>query len=1237
MHYNELIQFDPIETTIQLIEADDKSKAKKLVSTYVISDDMALNITKIAFEQLQFDHPMDNKGLLIVGNYGTGKSHLMSVISSIAEYEDMVDSVQNKAVSQEAAKIAGKFKVTRIEIGSTTRDFRDIICSELSDALSGWNIEYHFPDRDKITNHKQAFEEMMAVFHSVYPEKGLLLVVDELLDYLRQRKMQELVRDLGFLREIGEVCKNLRFRFIAGVQEAIFDTDSFSFVSDSIKRVKDRFEQVLIAKKDVKFVVSQRLLQKSAKQKAQIAAYLSPFAKFYEQMNERMADYVELFPIHPEYIDTFEKIRAIEKREVLRTFSNAMKEILNNEIPTDYPGIIAYDAYWKQLKENAAFRSIPDIRTVIECSDVLESKVEQSFSRPPYKKMALRIIQGISVNRLATGDIYQPLGLTAKLLRDELCLFQPGIEEMGGEPDADLQTLVETVLREIIKTVNGQFISMSQDSGQYYLDLKKDVDYDALIAKRAEILDKNKLDLAYFDALSKILERSDTYHPGTHLAWEYELQWLDRKAARIGYMFFGTPNERSTAQPPRDFYLYFIQVFEAPPFKDELRSDEAFIKLTHLHDELQKHIRYYAAAQALASTSSGQAKTIYLDKARGFLKDIVQWLNKNMLTAVELKYQGKSKSILEWLKGSMPSSEMEQSTVRDLLNTAGSISFSEYFKELAPEYPYFSIKITGDNRQQAAIDALRGIGGSSKTKQGTAVLDALELLQGEKVDLKHSKYATFILELLDKKGAGQVMNRSELIQNVMSVEYMLPERFRLEPEWVIVLLAAMVYAGDIVFHIPGKEFSATDIAAMSATPLHDLVGFKHIKKPKDMPIGALKALFELLDLAPGLAVELSQGKDGPVEQLQKSIALRVEQLVMTAQKIQSGIPFWGKNLLSENEINAYRQKMEETKTFLESIQAFNTPGKMKNFKYSSTDVKNHGAGLAKLDEVAALQGLVADLGVLASYLAQAEAFLPDSDAWISTMKTTRDAILVSFHDPEKRTKPEFRQTTLQQLNELQQGYMDIYTSMHQKARLGVNDDNRKKALSRDERLEKLKKLATISTMHASQLVDFQNRLGALTPCYSFMKNDLNAAPLCPHCSFKPSQESIASAVGNRLSKLEDDLDRLYDEWTNTLLNNLEDPITQERIDLLKPEMKKHIEDFLKKRALPDELSNEFVQAIREALSDLKKITIKVPDLKDALLAGGSPFNPSEMKSRLDTYLGQLTAGKDPGKVRIVLE
>ena len=48
-------------------------------------------------------------------------------------------------------------------------------------------------------------------------------MLDELLDYLRSRVDQALSLDLSFLRELGEVCKGSRFRFIAGVQESLFD------------------------------------------------------------------------------------------------------------------------------------------------------------------------------------------------------------------------------------------------------------------------------------------------------------------------------------------------------------------------------------------------------------------------------------------------------------------------------------------------------------------------------------------------------------------------------------------------------------------------------------------------------------------------------------------------------------------------------------------------------------------------------------------------------------------------------------------------------------------------------------------------------------------------------------------------------------------------------------------------------------------------------------------------------
>ena len=130
------------------------------------------------------------------------------------------------------------------------------------------------------------------------------------------------------------------------------------------------------------------------------------------------------------------------------------------------------------LRENPSFRAVPDIRSVIDCSQVLEARIQQAFSRPSYKPMALQIIHALSVHRLTTGDIHSPIGATAEELRDTLCLYQPGIEDLGGEPADDLRSQVETVLREILRTVSGQFISANPDNSQYHLDLKKTEDYD---------------------------------------------------------------------------------------------------------------------------------------------------------------------------------------------------------------------------------------------------------------------------------------------------------------------------------------------------------------------------------------------------------------------------------------------------------------------------------------------------------------------------------------------------------------------------------------------------------------------------------------------------------------------------------------------------------------------------------------------------------------------------------------
>ena len=465
---------------------------------------------------------------------------------------------------------------------------------------------------------------------------------------------------------------------------------------------------------------------------------------------------------------------------------------------------------------------------------------------------------------------------------------------------------MKRVLREIHKTMSGQFISSNPQNRQYYLDLKKTDDYDALIEKRAETLETNELNRYYYAALRRVLECQDTtYVTGFHI-WQHELVWRERNASRSGYLFFGAPNERSTAVPQRDFYLYFIQPYEPKRFKDEKRGDEVFFRLKGADEAFHTTLKNYAAAQDLAEISSGPAKTNYTNKSQEFLRRLVQWLQQHLTDAFEVTYQGRTKSMVEWAKGKSirdlsAISPHETINLRDLVNAVAGICLAPHFTDQAPEYPVFSVMITATNRPQAAIDALRAIAGGHRTKQAAAVLDALKLLDGERLEPNRSRYAQFILNVLQQKGQGQVLNRHELLLDDYGVEYLDPAVARLEPEWVVVILAALVYSGDIVLAIPGKKFDATDLQMLAAAPLDELIHFKHLEHPKEWNLPALKALFKLMGLAPGNAQLLTQGSEQPVRELRKEVDAIIKRIVVTQQVLREGLVFWGVNLLTTDE------------------------------------------------------------------------------------------------------------------------------------------------------------------------------------------------------------------------------------------------------------------------------------------------------------------------------------------------
>jgi len=1228
MKYADLISFDPIEDIVQIREADDPKEAVRLIKTYKISDGMVKNLKEGIFPQLDFTTSLDKKGILIVGNYGTGKSHLMATISALAEHEDMIEHLQSEKLKEDAKKIAGQFKVIRIEVGAVKRSLGSIICKELELNLKKMEVSYEFPPAEEIVNHKDAFIAMMGKFQEKYPEKGLLLVIDELLDFLRSKSEGDLILDLGFLREVGESCRWSRFRIIAGIQEALFDNPRFEFVAEPLKRVQARFLQARIVKEDISFVISERLLKKDKTQKAKIRAHLQKFAPLYGDMNERLEDYVRLFPVHPAYLELVEKLFIVEKRDILKSLSKDIKSLIDTQVPTNDIGIFSYDRYWETLKGDASVSTNPDIRSVLEKGQILEGIIQRSFPKPQYLPSAVRMIHALGIHRLYTQHNYSPVGLDSERLRDDLCIYLP-----LPEKDADfLKSTVETILKDIHKTVSGQFISQNEDNGQYYLDLKKDIDYDAKIVSRGELLDKGKLDHYYFDALSRVLKRPENTYVSGYKIWLHEVVWKERNCGRNGYLFFGAPNQRSTAQPARDFYLYFIQPYDQPEFEDERKSDEVFLYLIERSEEFDRALRLYSGAKENAGSSSAQSRTIYEEKALAQLKIMVKWLKENMFTSFDIVYQGERKKLVEWTKGAAVPSNAE---IDEIIDRIAGFCLAPHFEEIAPEYPKFPKIIRQSDREEAVRDALKYLKGGLKTQRGDSVLDGLELLDGDQISPVKSRYAQYLLKLMKKRGDGQVINRSELFESNGDLEFDI--KFHLEPELLMVVIAALVYHGDLVIAYPGKKIDPTSLDELSKMSMVDLVAFKHLEQPKSTPIETLVELFSVLGLTVGLVKNQEYHKDA-IKALQTDVGKRLVQVVETGQKIKDRYVLWNIELLNDQDRQRISEEISELKTFLESLQKYNTEGKLKNFPYQKRDIKSFKEQLETIDELIRLTKFTEDLTPLVHYLSEAEVILPAENPVRLSIEEAKKRITPDLQDAKKRAEREFRQDLIAELTRLKREYINEYMVLHKNARLGVQEDELKKKLMKDSRLLQLNSLASIEILPKRQLAELQNTFSTnLIPCFTLTDQDLETSPICKYCRFRPLENISEQPVNQLILELDDKLETVYQDWIQTLRTNLEDPIVKKNLKLLSSDDQALVQEFIDTKTLPEDMPAAFIRALQDVFSGLVKVIISVEDLKKILMEKGSPCTIEELQKRFDEYVASLKKGKDAKKIRIVVE
>ena len=852
---------------------------------------------------------------------------------------------------------------------------------------------------------------------------------------------------------------------------------------------------------------------------------------------------------------------------------------------------------------------------------MLSARVARALPTPEYKSTALRIVDALAVHRLTTADVNAPIGPSVVELRDDLTLLPPGLPELES---FFLETTVGSIIEDIIRAVSGQFITLNDENGQVYLDVRKDIDYDQRIEERAASLDEARLDEAYFRALETVLEQRDTPYVAGYRIWAYELNWAAKRVTRSGYLFMGAPNERSTAQPPRDFYVYFLQPYDPPDFTDEEKPDEVFFRLASPDDEFTDALRRYAGAVALEAESTGQHRTVYAEKRQRYLQAMVQWLRAHMGDAVTATYQGEALPLASWL----PLSPGPRKSVKDQIDTIAGDALVDYFEECYPGYPSFGAQVTQENLLQTVKQALRQVITGRPNALGGKVLASLGLIdiQGSLVD--RGRFAQGILALVGR-GGGQAVNRAEVFTE-RDPGVTTWEPWHLEPCWFVVVATVLTQLGRLEIGFRDGQLDALGLERLLRMDLEEIESVTHVAPPRELPIQILREAIRLVDIPPGYV--RAEGADEPLVQNVGARCINyVDRIAAARGSLNDGIHVWGADVLEHRtERSTALYALEEV---IKNLRARNTVGKLNKLDLSRQQIADADVGketLKWIEDAAAAGAHVADV---TGYLREAVDVFGSNHVISADADDLRTGLLGLFRSdapPDAGQAGALKATG----EELRHRFAQAAVTAHGRDRLDGAGDERKRQLLESRTYRDLKRLSLIELLPAGRFATLEQALTDLRTCKMFDPAELTRSVICPECNYRPRPGDHATAAA-RLRGIEEQISRLYTEWERVLADSLGTPEMIEQINLLKPGERATVEAFVAAGRIHEPVTEGFVQAVRQVLTRFEVRAIASREVWDILFPEAAPATPAELKQRFAALIDQLIGDKPEERVRLV--
>ena len=1023
MKYRDLIQFESVDEIIKFDKLDSEDYRERLVKTFVFSESFEKFIIPRICYELDLNATHETKGLQVVGNYGTGKSHLMSLFSIIAEDKHYLDFVTNQNAKERLQSIAGLYKVIRFEI-SGRDSLWDMVTYQIDKYLEEWGVDYSISDDNRPVPYYDKLEKMMGAFEETYPDKGFMIVIDEMLSYLQGHALPNLLADdLQVLQALGHISDRTKFRMVFGVQELIYQVPEFQFAAQMLSHLKDRYTDFKIEKSDVQFIVQERLLRKDAHQKQVIKEHLQKFTDLFPDMKNDLDTFINLYPVHPSYFDNFQNIRiGKSQREVLKVLSRRFASMLENDIPQDDPGLICYDSYWEDMKRSQDLMAIPDVRKVAEITTIVDQKINEFFTGGRASKCSLahRIVAASAIKTLQ-ADLARTNGVLPETLANDLCYVDP----INKTFDELVELAITNTLNNIVKATIGEYFERNEENLEYHLRFEGK-NYKQFVINFATTMPDKVKDEYFFDFIAEIMPVDWTVYRPNFRIWDHTVNWKSHNVKLEGYIFMGNPNARSTTQPQQHFYMYFMPIFDKESAKHDSEEDGVFFLLDSLSNEFREAVTLYGASIALLKSASTIEKDSYTIIKNEYFKSARDKFNAEFMQSCIVEFKGEKRP----LSAMNPQGDSKI----DMLSNVASEILEDLFCQQIPHYPKFTnlpypmAKGNRENLLKAARITI--VNPKSNNRNGEAILHALGLWTNGYLSSDQSPYAQSLKNKLDQRG-GQVLNQSDILQHFFKEQYVSID-FNLEADLEFIVMAAMAQLGEIEIVLgDGTHINAGNIDKINSLNNQDFYNFSHIAPPKGINIPVVR------ELSLGL---LEQDRSGDLDnsQFYADLLVAAQELanraVTVAHQLKGGFVMAGVEILNPFDATTLCNRLDALKGMCDQVRNYNTKARLRNLPWTRQAI--HDKLFTDKEELIKWDKLLKEIETFRSiinYLSEAKRYVADTTLKQDIENSIEKLGAVITKDNTARNQ------YMSELESLKERYADYYLQAYLAAHLPASE------------------------------------------------------------------------------------------------------------------------------------------------------------------------------------------------------